>query len=114
MNVTDLVRRELLGEFRQSARERLDRISATWIALESQNDKRGEHGTVLLRELHTLKGEAKLMGYPQVSHLVHQLEDLVVTMERGGYRRAREAGDLLLRAVDALGEQIARAPEDAV
>jgi chemotaxis protein histidine kinase CheA/ActR/RegA family two-component response regulator len=113
MNVTDLVRRELLGEFRQSARERLDRISATWIGLESQDGKRGDHGTVLLRELHTLKGEAKLMGYAQVSQLVHQLEELVVAMERGGFRRANEAGDLVLRTVDNLGEQIARSPEDA-
>ncbi len=112
MNVTELVRRELLGEFRQSARERLDRISATWIGLESQDGKRGEHGTVLLRELHTLKGEAKLMGYAAVSQLVHQLEELVVTMERGGFRRANEAGDLVLRTVDNLGEQIGRAPED--
>jgi chemotaxis protein histidine kinase CheA/ActR/RegA family two-component response regulator len=113
MNVTDLVRRELLGEFRQSARERLDRISATWIGLESQDGKRGEHGTVLLRELHTLKGEAKLMGFAGVSQLVHQLEELVVTMERGGFRRANEAGDLILRTVDNLGEQIGRSPEDA-
>ena len=54
MNVTELVRRELLAEFRQSARERLDRISATWIAFESEPAKRGDHAKVLLRELHTL------------------------------------------------------------
>ncbi len=113
MNVTELVRRELLGEFRQSARERLDRISATWITLESDDGKRTEHGTVLLRELHTLKGEAKLMGYGQVSQLVHQLEDLVVTIDRAGFHRANEVGDLVLRTVDALGEQIARTPEEA-
>ncbi len=113
MNVTDLVRRELLGEFRQSARERLDRIGATWIALESEEARRPEHGTVLLRELHTLKGEANLMGYGQVSQLVHELEELVVTMERGGFGRASEIGDLVLRTVDALGDQIARAPEEA-
>jgi chemotaxis protein histidine kinase CheA/CheY-like chemotaxis protein len=113
MNVTDLVRKELLGEFRQSARERLDRISATWIALESDAGKRHAHGKVLLRELHTLKGEAKLMGYGAVSKLVHHIEDLVVSLERTGFRRSPEIGDLVLRAVDALGEQIARGPEDA-
>ena len=112
MNVTDLVRRELLGEFRQSARERLDRMSATWVALESEDSKRAEHGTVLLRELHTLKGEAKLMGYGHVSQLVHQLEELIVALERNAFREQTRVGDLVLRSVDALGEQIARSPED--
>jgi two-component system chemotaxis sensor kinase CheA len=113
MNVTDLVRRELLGEFRQGARERLDRIAATWVSLESDANGRGEHGKVLLRELHTLKGEAKLMGFAHVSMLVHHLEDLVVTIERASYQRADQVGDLVLRAVDALGEQIAQPPETA-
>ncbi len=113
MNVTELVRKELLGEFRQSARERLDRISATWIALESEAGKRQAHGKVLLRELHTLKGEAKLMGFGPVSKIIHHLEDLVVSLERSGFRRTADYGDLVLRAVDALGEQIARSPDDA-
>ncbi len=112
MNVTDLVRKELIGEFRQSARERLDRISATWIALESDSGKRHAHGKVLLRELHTLKGEAKLMGFAPVSKIIHHLEDLVVSLERAGFRRTADFGDLVLRAVDALGEQITRSPDD--
>ena len=113
MNVTDLVRRELLGEFRQTARERLERIGATWVSLESGETGRAEQGKVLLRELHTLKGEAKLMGFAHVSQLVHHVEDLVLTIERGGYRRADQVGDLVLRAVDVLGEQIANPPEAA-
>lgn len=111
MNVTELVRRELLGEFRQSARERLERIGATWVSLESDAPTRGEHAAVIQRELHTLKGEAKLMGYAQVSQLVHQLEDLVVALGRRGYQHPESIGDLVLRAVDALAEQIAQEPE---
>src|SRR5688572_16890346 len=102
MNATDVIRNELLGEFRQSARERLDRVGATWVALESEDGRRSEHAALILRELHTLKGEAKLMGYAHASQLVHQLEDLVVAIERGAFDRAAEHGDLVLRGVDAL------------
>jgi two-component system, chemotaxis family, sensor kinase CheA len=112
VNVTDLVRRELLGEFRDSARERLERIASTWVTLESDESRRAEHCNVLLRELHTLKGEAKLMGFGHVSQLVHYVEELVVTMERNGYQRADEVGDFVLRAVDVLAEQLRRGPED--
>ncbi|MDX2089741.1 MAG: response regulator [Kofleriaceae bacterium] len=114
MNVTEEIRRELLGEFRQAARERLERIGAAWVALESEGTaSRKEHSVLILRELHTLKGEAKLMGYATVSQLAHNLEDLMVALERGAWRRAPAVGDLVLKSVDALGAMVQLSAEEA-
>ncbi len=102
MSATDKIRRELLGEFQQCSKERLERVAIAWVALENEPAKAGERGALIMRELHTLKGEAKLMGFGTLSSLAHRFEDLIVSLERVAYRRASEFGDLALRAVDLL------------
>lgn len=100
----DPQQRKRLEMFRTLAGERLTRLNLLWVQL--------EHGAAdpaaiqeLARELHTLKGEASLMGFPQVSSLVHGLEELIRPQIQGAAADT-ETGDLLLRGLDLIGAGI--------
>lgn len=76
---------ELMTRFRVVAMERLERIDGAWTAL-----VRGETGTdqdaALLRDVHTLKGDAKVVGLVEASLLCQRLEDLLIAACARGYR----------------------------
>ncbi|HEY0882785.1 MAG TPA: response regulator, partial [Archangium sp.] len=55
-----------------------------------------------LRELHGLKGEARMMGFPEISSLVHEMEELLRATEPRGYGLAPPSVDALLVVSDAL------------
>jgi len=70
-------RDRLLGRFRASALDRLRRVSLALIEIEAGRGN-AEAAEQLGRELHTLKGEARMFGQQAVSELVHAAETLVV------------------------------------
>ena len=76
---------ELMTRFRVVAMERLERIDGSWTAL-----VRGETGSdqdaALLRDVHTLKGDAKVVGLVEASLLCQRLEDLLIAARARGYR----------------------------
>jgi chemotaxis protein histidine kinase CheA len=84
-----------LDTFRQVVAERVARLNLSWIEFETKNGDL----TGFLRESHTLKGEASLTGFAQISRLVHALEDLAKrTLVTG--RPDPQTGDRVLRALD--------------
>jgi two-component system chemotaxis sensor kinase CheA len=103
--------RRRLETFRTVAQERLDRLNLGWIQFE-QGTGGPNTGTVFLREIHTLKGEAGLTGFASVSHLLHRLEDLVGAMVKGGTAHESSTGDLVMRGLDLAGIAIRRVPEN--
>jgi two-component system chemotaxis sensor kinase CheA len=90
--------------FRDEARERLDHIVETLLALEEGSA--GEDAVdALFRDTHTIKGAAGMVGLDDIGALAHVAEDLLA--------RAREDGvlppqiiELLLRTADALRLQV--------
>lgn len=58
------------------------------------------HG--LLRNAHTLKGSARMLGYERISSVAHRMEDILKEIEDG--ERVVESGiiDVLLRGTDAI------------
>lgn len=90
-------RKRRLDTFRQVAAERVARLNLAWIEFET---KKGDLAG-FLRESHTLKGEASLTGFAQVSRLVHALEDLVKRVRAGD--SDPRAGDRVMRALDLVG-----------
>ncbi len=102
--------RRRLETFRTVAQERLDRLNLGWIQFE-QGTGGPNAGTVFLREIHTLKGEAGLTGFASVSRLLHRLEDLVGAVVKSGAALDASAGDLVMRGLDLAGTVIKRAPE---
>lgn len=93
-------RERLLVQFRELVTERLGRINRALMTLEAGADD--ESGRQTLRELHGLKGEARMMGFAEVNSLVHEMEELVRSAQGRGYALAGGSVDALLVVSDAV------------
>ncbi len=94
-------RDRLLNQFRELVTERLARINRSMMTLESGADE--EAGKQALRELHGLKGEARMMGFGEINSLVHEMEELVRAAQPRGYALSGGSVDALLVVSDAVG-----------
>ena len=106
-------REKLLQQFRELVLERLEKIGRYLMQLEGQPDL--EAGKVALRELHGLKGEARMMGFADINSLVHEMEEVVRAAQPGRYQLAPASTDALLVASDAVtvlaGASVGAPPE---
>ena len=75
------------------------------MALEVAPDDQGAIDGIL-REAHTMKGAAGMVGMMRVSRLAHRLEDLLVELRSGTRRSTPELTDSMLLVVDGLGRLI--------
>jgi two-component system chemotaxis sensor kinase CheA/two-component system sensor histidine kinase and response regulator WspE len=98
------IRRRMLGRFREITAERVERIAAGLLALERGSGSRPD----VARELHTLKGEARMMGFAGLSRVAHAAEDLLATV---GAAPAVERLQALLEACDAIPALLDAAPD---
>src|SRR5512141_1010933 len=98
MGVSEEIRQKLLPRFRETTADRVEKISAALLELE-RGTASGDTIQELARELHTLKGEARMMGFVGISAVVHAAEDLlkVLVPESPGDRL-----DALLKACDGI------------
>jgi two-component system chemotaxis sensor kinase CheA len=97
-------RLELLEEFRRTTIERIERITLAWVTLE-KNPADTAVTQELQRELHTVKGEARMMGFADVSLIAHRCEALVMHAMDTSFAN-RDIGDVLLAAVDGISHLI--------
>ncbi|HVO19479.1 MAG TPA: response regulator [Anaeromyxobacter sp.] len=101
------IRQKLMPRFRETTADRVERISAALLALE--RGKAGAEGREeLARELHTLKGESRMMGFVGISAVVHAAEDLLKSLPAAPPPDLIEA---LLRASDAIVPLLDAAPD---
>jgi chemotaxis protein histidine kinase CheA/CheY-like chemotaxis protein len=91
-----------LAAFRDGVAERISRIGVWWIQAETGVAPPAATAEIL-RDLHTLKGEAAILGFTGVPELIHALEAAI-------QRNASGIGDAVLRAVDMIGVMIQGAP----
>lgn len=99
-------RQKQLDMFRQVAGERIGRLNLAWIDFETK----GVDPAGFLREGHTLKGEASLTGFVEVSRLVHIIEGFVKLVRDQHGRPDQHAGDLILRGLDLVSELVQSEP----
>lgn len=93
--------RKYLDIFLREAEEHLSALQKGLLRLEREPaDAALIHD--VLRNAHTLKGSARMLGYDDISSIAHRLEDLLKEIEDG----IREVGpatvDILLRGADAI------------
>lgn len=93
-------RERLLKQFRELVVERLSRITKAVVSLEGSPNR--EAGRNALRDLHGLKGEARMMGFADINTVVHEMEELVRTSEAKDFALAGGSADALLVAADAV------------
>ncbi|RJS19136.1 hybrid sensor histidine kinase/response regulator [Corallococcus sp. H22C18031201] len=101
----------LLKQFRELVTVRLERINRSLVELEGGANL--DAGRRVLRELHGLKGEARMMGFDDINALVHQMEELVRRTEPSRYLLTADSTDALLTAADAVLALSAAAPASA-
>ncbi len=93
-------REKLLKQFRELVGVRLERVNRRIMELETGASL--EAGRTVLRELHGLKGEARMMGFDDINSVVHEMEELVRSTERAEHALSERSIDLLLQATDAV------------
>ncbi|MDY7228298.1 chemotaxis protein CheA [Hyalangium rubrum] len=86
--------------FRAEATELLAGMEQTFLSIETSAGS--EVFERLFRSIHTLKGNALLMGFPAASELAHTVEDLIEKLSARAVPRTAALATLLLQAVDAL------------
>ncbi len=100
------IRQKLLGKFREVTQDRVEKLSASLLAFERGAGE--ESKAEIARELHTLKGEARMMGFTGLSQVIHAAEDLLKVLP------ARKPGDrieALLKACDAIPGFLSASPD---
>jgi two-component system, chemotaxis family, sensor kinase CheA len=91
---------ELRELYRTSAPEHIQAIESALMQLEKQS----QNPVVLkdlLRSAHTLKGDSRMLGVEDVETIVHQIEECLVPIEKGGSMTA-ELCDRLYSALDTI------------
>ncbi len=98
---TEALKKSLLKKFQEVTADRLQKIQLGVIDLEKPTaDQAAED---VARELHTMKGEARMLGLSAIGQLAHAAEDLLKA-NREGKSPTRVATDLLLRACDMVSD----------
>ena len=67
----------LLDEFRDEARDQVDRLDAALLRLEREEHLDDEPRSAILRTLHTLKGNAGMLGLSAIRDFVHVVENVL-------------------------------------
>ena len=98
---TEALKRSLLQKFQEVSADRLQKIQLGVLDLEKPTaDQAADE---VARELHTMKGEARMLGLAAIGQLAHAAEDLL-RAERDGKTATEVATDLLLRACDTIAD----------
>jgi two-component system chemotaxis sensor kinase CheA/two-component system sensor histidine kinase and response regulator WspE len=100
------IRQKLLGKFREVTADRVEKLSGALLEYERGGGAAAKEE--IARELHTLKGEARMMGFTGLSQVIHAAEDLlkVLPVDRPGDRV-----DALLKACDVIPGFLDGAPD---
>jgi two-component system chemotaxis sensor kinase CheA/two-component system sensor histidine kinase and response regulator WspE len=107
MGVTDEIRQKLLPRFRETTTDRVEKVSSALLELE-RGGAAPEPLAEVARELHTLKGEARMMGFAGLAALAHAAEDL---LKAAGPAPDKARLQALLEACDAVRPLLDQPPD---
>jgi len=105
-----------VGKFVEEARDRLKALGAALLRLE-QIPGAVDAIAEALREAHSIKGSALMLGFTDISQVSHELEEIFVAAKKRPSLLDGEAFDVIFGAVDQVSariEQLARGQMDAV
>src|SRR5688500_7350022 len=94
-----------IGKFVEEGRDRLKALGAALLQLEQ------EPGGVdaiaeALREAHSIKGSALMLGFTDVSQITHELEELFVAAKTKPSLLDGDAFDVIFRGVDQVATRV--------
>jgi two-component system chemotaxis sensor kinase CheA len=104
---------ELVARFRSVAQARIERVESAWLGLVS-GEASEDQALELRHELHTLKGEARAMGYRECSQLVHELEELLLLAQKRGWIVGEELDLVVVTALQFAAMLLKQKPGQVV
>lgn len=94
-------RSAFISKFQEEATEYLQRLNEGVITLESDPGNR-ELIDQMLRDAHTLKGSARMVGLIEISDVAHRLEDIMVKIREGELLYVPKMSDSFFEALDMI------------
>ncbi len=98
-----------IAKFRETASERLSRLNLAWVRFEQGE---AEVAAEFMREAHTLKGEASLLGFTGIKRVAHHIETLADPVLKGTAALDPALGDRVLEGLDLLALLLERPPDE--
>ena len=98
MALAESLPQDIVAQFRATTIDRLGRIEEAWAAL-THGVAAAESEAALFHEVHTLKGEARLVGFADVVLIAQRLEDLLVAARRRRYKINEDVDVLVTMAI---------------
>ena len=98
---------DIVKEFLVESYESLDQLDKDLMALEDAPDDKSRLSSVF-RTIHTIKGTSGFLAYPNLEHLAHVGENLLVLLRDGALRLNAEIATALLAMVDAVRSILSR------
>ena len=105
-----------IGKFVEEARDRIKALGAALLRLE-QTPGAVDAIAEALREAHSIKGSALMLGFTDISQISHELEELFVAAKTNPSLLDGDAFDVIFSGVDRMTtriEALARGEMDAV
>ena len=96
---------ELRNVFKSASEEHLQKLDDGFLYLEKHPDDSAKLEE-LLRETHSLKGDAGMLGVKDVSTLAHQMEHILGSVKRGETVLTPEISDRLSQGLEALRQLV--------
>ncbi len=98
----------LIEKFRSVALDRIEQMNVLLVGLEREPSD-AEATEELLREIHTLKGEAKMMGFADVNLVAHQTEHLLILITERHFDVDQDAVDVVFEGFDIVRQLLTKA-----
>ena len=102
---TKKAREALLGKFRQICTERINTLVDLFTKVQDSPDN-SDIIEKLMREIHTLKGELKIMSFPEGGQIVHALEDGLKVLKDNSFASADTLFDLFTEVLDVVSGSV--------
>lgn len=97
----------IITRFRSLSLERIGRVEGTWNSvIAGVRDPKAIRD--LLRELHTLKGDARIVGFDEIHLLAHKLEELFALAKMLDYRVSEDVELVITMSIQFLGMLLRR------
>lgn len=97
----------LIEKFRAVALDRIERMNVLLVQLE-HDPMDAEATEEILREIHTLKGEAKMMGFADVNLVSHQTEHLLTLITERGFEIPQNVVDVAFEGFDIVRQLLTK------
>jgi len=66
----------------------------------------------IMREIHTLKGESRMMGFSDINLISHKVEDLLKSLQSRDFLFQSGESDLLFESLDSIGQLVQKKSDD--